>query len=489
MKRSKNFLLFLLCFLSFEGLAQTPIKFRKVIGNNGYDYAYSVTQTMDKGYVIGGATSSFGSGNSDLYAVKTDSMGIPRLQRTFGGINIDRGMSVKQTPDKGYAIFGYTNSFGAGGYDMYLVKIDSLFNLQWEKTYGGDDWDFGNSLELTSDGGYLLCGSTYSFGNGDQDYYLVKTDSNGDTTWTRTYGGANEDIARSAIETNDGGYILTGTSKSLGDNNGDIYTVKTYVNGDTAWTHKFGGSLADHGNDLIETLSGSYIIAGETSSFGSAPSNGIVLRLSLSGAHMNDYAIGTTGLNGFNSITEDRNQRIAMCGNTTGFGSTNGDMWFFILNSDWTFYNSSTYGTIKNDFGFSVDTTADRCWIMCGQTNGYNNGLEDMYLIKTDTNGLSGFTGSESNFIISVEEQSTLNSYEFSLSPNPASNEVNISFADKDGTSELVVTDVLGRELSVTRTDTSAPMILNATEFAEGIYFITLRNDKTLSTQRLIIHH
>ncbi len=170
----------LLC-LPFAAQAQTPVKFRKVIGNTGYDDGYSVQQTHDKGYIIGGATSSFGSGSTDMYAVKTDSMGIPRMHQPLGGINIERGYSIKETTDHGYIFLGYTNSYGAGGYDFYLVKMDSALIPQWTKTYGGTDWDFGYSVKQTADGGYILCGSTFSYGKGDQDYYLVRTDAGGDT--------------------------------------------------------------------------------------------------------------------------------------------------------------------------------------------------------------------------------------------------------------------------------------------------------------------
>ncbi|MGZ4118060.1 MAG: hypothetical protein ACXVPY_11285, partial [Bacteroidia bacterium] len=125
--RTKNFIfLFMaLFFLNASIDAQTTTKFRKVIGNSGYDQGFSAVQTLDKGYIVAGSTSSFGAGSTDVYVVKTDSMGHPIGQQTFGGINIDIGKCIRQTADKGYIITGYTNSFGAGGYDVYLIKLDS----------------------------------------------------------------------------------------------------------------------------------------------------------------------------------------------------------------------------------------------------------------------------------------------------------------------------------------------------------------------------
>jgi len=473
--------------------AQTTVKFRKVFGNSGYDYGYSAIQAKDHGYAICGSTSSLGSGNTDVLFLKTDSMGMPFKNKTFGGINIDIGQCIRQTSDKGYIIFGYTNSFGAGGYDLYLIKMDSLYNKEWEKTYGGSDWDFGNCAEQTTDGGYILCGSTYSFGKGEQDYFLVKTDVNGDTLWTKTYGGTNEDIAKSVIQTSDGGFILTGYTKSMGDTLGDFYTVKTNSTGDTLWTNKFGGTQADFGNDIIKSISGGYIVTGETSSLGTASSNGIVVRIDDLGATANVYAfcpVGATGLNGFNSITEDNLGRVALVGRNSGFGNMN-DAWFFVLNSDWTFYNASTFGTLKNEIGYSVETTSDKCWIICGTTTGFNNGLEDIYLIKTDTLGLAGFTGSETTVsIVGVQETVVKGNNGFIVYPNPANNSLNIDLYDNWGKQDntILITDILGKEIKNIRSGSSIPSI-DISDLEDGIYFISLKNESSFASQKVLIHH
>jgi hypothetical protein len=486
-------LILVLVFLGVLLEAQTPVKFRKVIGNSGYDYGYSASQASDKGYIIGGSTSSFGSGNTDMLFIKTDSLGIPFKNKTFGGINIDVAKCIRQTNDKGYILLGYTNSYGNGGYDFYLVKMDSLYNKEWEKTYGGSDWDFGNCIEQTADGGYILCGSTYSFGSGNEDYYLVKINSSGDTEWTKTYGGVNEDVAKSVIQTTDGGYVLTGYTKSFGDTLGDFYTVKTNALGDTIWTNKFGGMQADFGNDIVKSISGGYIITGETSSMGSASSNGIVVRISDFGITVNYYAfcpVGSTGTNGFNSITEDNYGRVALVGRNRASANFD-DVWFFVLNSDWTFYNASTFGTIKNETGFSVEKTADKCWIICGQTTGFNNGLDDIYLIKTDTMGLSGFTGSENNIsVVGVQESIVSAENGFMLFPNPANNNFNVNVFNSWGRqkNEIVITDIFGKEIQRIHS-VSTTTSIDVSSLENGIYFVSIKNENKISTQKLLIHH
>jgi hypothetical protein len=472
-------------------IAQTPVKFRKVLGNTGYDYGYSAIQTKDHGYIIGGSTSSFGSGNTDMFFVKTDSMGIPLKNKTFGGINIDKAQCIRQTNDKGFVLFGYTNSFGAGGYDLYLVKMDSLYNTEWEKTYGGTDWDFGNCIEQTADGGYILCGSTFSYGKGDEDYYLLKVNSAGDTLWTKTYGGTKEDVAKSVIQTIDGGYVLTGFTKSLGDELGDIYTIKTNSSGDTLWTNRFGGAQADFGNDVVESITGGYLVGGETSSIGFGNADGGLIHIDTAGALLRTTTIGGSQFDNIISIAEDRYGRIAMLGNTQGFGSLNQDFYFFIIDSGWWYANSTTYGTIKHENAFSVENTNDNGFILCGSTTGYNNGLEDIYLIKTDTFGLSGFTGSETNIsIVNVPEMYSQANNGFMVYPNPANNMLNIDIYNNwnKQVSEIVIFDILGKEIRHFKSGLSK-IYIDTSDLENGLYFIGLKNENSFSSQKLLIHH
>ncbi len=482
-------LLFLLCF-QVDVQSQTPVKFRKVIGNSGYDYGYSSKQTFDKGYVIGGSTSAFGSGNMDMYIVKTDSMGIPYGQKTIGGINIDQGKCIRQTNDSGYVFLGYTNSFGAGGYDLYLVKMDTAFNVQWSKTYGGTDWDFGSCVEQTSDGGYILCGSTYSFGKGDEDYYLIKTNSTGDTVWTKTYGGIKEDVANSVVQTSDGGYILTGTSKSLGDTLGDIFTIKTNSSGDTTWTNKFGGPKLDYGNDILESMNGGYIIGGESQSFSSS-SDGIILKIASTGSAATlMYQTYLAAFDNVESITEDATGRIGMTGKTVTGGDSygNGDVLFSMLKYDFSWLNATTFGFNNHDIGFSIEPTEDHGFIICGLTNSFNNFLGDIYLIKTDT---LGYATSVDNIVLTgIEKEEISKNSEFIIYPNPAADKLNISLVNTASSepSSIILTDILGKEIGEFEIENNS-LSINTTDLSDGMYYLTLKNKKNSSTQKLVIRH
>jgi hypothetical protein len=143
------------------------------------DEGHSLIQTSDGGYAIAGYTKSFGAGEADVYVVKLDAKGNLQWTKTIGGKAEDEGHSLIQTSDGGYAIAGHTKSFGAGEADVYVVKLDANGNLQWTKTIGGKGWDEGHSLIQTSDGGYAIAGYTESFGAGWKDVYVVKLDKNG----------------------------------------------------------------------------------------------------------------------------------------------------------------------------------------------------------------------------------------------------------------------------------------------------------------------
>ncbi len=248
--------------------ANGNVEWTKTYGGSGWDCGYSVQQTQDGGYIIAGYTFSFGAGYADVYLIKTDANGNVEWTKTYGGSDDDRGYSVQQTQDGGYIIAGETESFGAGGADVYLIKTDANGNVEWTKTYGGSDYDWGFSVQQTQDGGFIIAGVTSSFGAGSYDVYLIKTDANGDVEWTKTYGGSYDDWGKSVQQAQDGGYIIAGWTYSFGAGRCDVYLIKTDANGNVEWTKTYGGSDDDCGYSVQQTQDGGFIIAGKTESFG-----------------------------------------------------------------------------------------------------------------------------------------------------------------------------------------------------------------------------
>jgi hypothetical protein len=264
---SFSVLIYTVCF----GAAHAATMWSRTYGGTDWDSGYSVVQTEDGGYAIAGRTNSFGAGSADAWLVKTDADGITQWNQTYGGTNSEFGRSVAQTSDGGYAIAGYTGSFGAGSEDFWLVKTNATGNMQWNQTYGGTETDYGFSVAQTSDGGYAIAGFTGSYGAGGTDVWLVKTDADGIAQWNQTYGGTNSDYGYSMVKTSDGGYAISGSTLSYGAGSGDFFLVKTDAMGTMQWNETYGGTNVDEASSVVESSDGGYVMADGTLSFGPGP--------------------------------------------------------------------------------------------------------------------------------------------------------------------------------------------------------------------------
>ncbi|MFX0161857.1 MAG: hypothetical protein ACFE68_00785, partial [Candidatus Hodarchaeota archaeon] len=210
----------------------------KSFGGSEDDMGYSVDQTSDGGYILVGATKSFGSGGYDFLIVKTDENGNEEGAYTYGTTKDEVARCVKKTSDGGYVIAGYYSSIF--NYEFLLLKIDSNFNFLWVKDWGGASDDRAYCVDETDDGGYVLVGKTESFGAGSSDVWLIKTDAYGNELWNNTFGGTGYDMGYSVDQTSDGGYIITGYTNSYGAGEYDVWLIKTDVNGTEEWSKTFG---------------------------------------------------------------------------------------------------------------------------------------------------------------------------------------------------------------------------------------------------------
>jgi hypothetical protein len=460
----KAWVTFLILLLGRAAFSQ--IAFEMIYGGTGNDEGRCVRQTSDGGYIIAGSTSSFGSGLMDVYLLKVDSVGTRQWEKTFGSSNIDKAYSLDITSDSGFIICGYTNSFGSGGYDVYLIRTDKDGNSLWSKTYGGADWDFGNSVRQTVDGGFIITGGTYSFGNGNEDLYLIKTDSNGNTEWTKTLGGANDDIGNEVQLTTDSSYVIIGSSSSFGYGEKDFYLVRLNSLGDTLWTKTYGGIHNEEGNSVFQTSDLGFILAGYTNTFSLAgyddfylvktQANGDTLWTKIQGSPDNKRAT---------SIVASYDAGFTFTGLTTGGG--NDDALFWQTDSAGTWRTSGSAGGLSSDMGYSIQQTSDHGFIIVGYTNSFAAHPPYVFLVKTDS------TGSHPN-VISVNEQHA--SKEILVYPNPFSKSFTIKFNNSNTSDGIFyLYDVLGNNVRTVQVKNYSYVLQVQRESLErGIYFYKL---------------
>ncbi|MGA9099444.1 MAG: hypothetical protein WB392_11000 [Methanotrichaceae archaeon] len=248
---------------------QPQVEWSKTFGGQYSNGAWSLQKTEDGGYIIAGYTSSRGEG-SDLWLLKTDSNGSEQWNRTFGGSGEDVGYSVQQTGDGGYIVTGSTKSYGIGNERLWLLKTDSSGSKEWDRIFGGfvsSSGDGGWSVDQTDDGGYIVTGYTMSYGAGGKDLWLIKTNSTGYPQWDKTFGGSKDDVGMSVVQALDGGYVVAGRTASFGPGDDDIWLLKVDPKGNEQWNRTFGGPKDDVCFQVI-SLNDGYALTGRTESSG-----------------------------------------------------------------------------------------------------------------------------------------------------------------------------------------------------------------------------
>lgn len=376
----------LIILLSNYNLQSQPnVQWTKTFGGVNEDIGNSIEQTTDGGFIISASTESFGAGNRDIWLIKTDLNGDTLWTKTIGGSNsewVGAFNSIHQTYDGGYILIGSTNSIGAGGYDIWLIKTDSNGNKIWDKTFGGINDDQGVSLSQTNDGGFIIIGNGGPSGQIYWDLLLIKTDSSGNQVWAKLFGGFENDQGMSVKQTRDNGYIVVGTTRSFGNGLYDFWIIKTDTNGNALWTKTFGGSDDDVGYDILQTLDGGYIITGVVWSYGSGNQDIWLIKTDSNGNKVWDKTFGSSGDDEGFSIENTDDEGYIIVGFTDSFGNGNWDIWLIKTNKDGDIIWQKTIGGQNNDFGHSIKKILNSGYIIVGGTESFGAGNKDVYLVK-----------------------------------------------------------------------------------------------------------
>jgi len=359
----------------------------KHYGGTNDDGGKSIQQTSDGGYVVAGYTESYTYGNEDFAIYKLDSSGNKVWFKHYGGSDYDSARSIQQTSDGGYIVAGNTESYTYGNNDFAIYKLNSSGNKVWFKHYGGSNSDLAFSIQQTSDGGFIVLGNTYSYSYGLSDFAIYKLNSSGNKVWFKHYGGSSWEDGRSIQQTSDGGYILTGFTKSYTYGDYDIAIYKLNSSGNKVWFKHYGGIDNDRAFSIQQISDGGYVVAGYTESYTHGQTDIAIYKLNSSGNKVWFKHYGGSSYDSAYSIQQISDGGYIVAGSSSSFSFGSDDFAIYKLNSSGNKVWFKHYGGASQDWGYSIQQISDGGYVFAGQTSSYSHGGSDFALYKLDSNG------------------------------------------------------------------------------------------------------
>ncbi|RPI17286.1 MAG: T9SS C-terminal target domain-containing protein [Ignavibacteriae bacterium] len=525
--KSINLLYNIIPILIFTGTVKPQSQFQSIIGGTNSDVAWSITLSADGGYVTSGITSSFGSGFNDIYLIKFDANGAVQWTKTIGGIKNDGGNSIIRTTDNGYAVAGTTLSYGAGNYDFFIVKLDVNGAVQWSRTIGGAYLETALSITQTTDGGYAVTGFTLSFGSppGYYDMYVVKLDSGGSLQWSSSIGSTGNDLAYSIVQSSDGGYAvagsylkqfcivklnsdgtlqwskimdgigycislirtadngyaMTGYKYGISTTDADMCIVKLDSNGTVQWSRTIGGAYNDQGACIIQTTDGGYAVSGLTDSLGTGLYDVYLVKLDSNGTVQWSKTTGGNSAEYGWTIVQTTDGGYAVAGETLSFGESN-DVYFVKLDA----------------FGNTCVNSTSRTAVL-GTTNAFRSITPTVTAQNSNVTSPAPIISSGGNLtsVCLTGKQNISNEIpsSFSLSqnyPNPFNPKTIINYQlPMSNFVKLIIYDVMGKEIVTLVNEQlksgTYEVEWNASEFPSGVYFYRLQTESFKETKRMIL--
>ncbi|MCB9257552.1 MAG: T9SS type A sorting domain-containing protein [Chitinophagales bacterium] len=502
--------------LLFSQNSAPTIEWETSIGGSGYDKAFSIKQTSDGGYITAGISYSddadfnLNQGGSDCAIAKLSSTGNLEWTKSFGGTFYEAAKSILQTTDGGYLFVGYSSSSTGdvsnpiGGWDVWVVKLDNLGDIEWEKSLGGTQTEWASSVQQTSDGGYILAGYSrsnngdVSGNNGSDDCWIVKLNSTGVIQWQKTFGGSENDEATYIQETSDGGFIFAGHTLSnngnVSGNHGisDSWIVKLDINGTLEWQKTLGGSNTEIAYSISQTTDGGYIVGGFSNSTDGNVSahpvggNAWIVKLNNTGIIEWQKTYGGSDYDFINAILQSSNGDFLIAGHTY---SSDGDVvgnhgsvdgWLACLSNWGALKWQKPLGGSSRDSIASMIETSDGSIILAGSSKSsdgdvaFNNGDEDFWIVKlSPTVGIRDFT------------ETTL---DWKVYPNPCFNSFQIDL-DTENPFLIEVSNLLG-DIIYSKNSDQMTNTIDVENWSSGVYFVSIKDEKSyvLSTRKIVIN-
>ena len=351
-------------------------------GGANQDGGFGVTVDSSDNVYLVGETYSFGAGNADMVLVKYNGNGVRQWNHTWGGGSWDYGYGVAVDSSGNIYLAGTTWSFGAGLSDMILVKYNGNGVQQWNHTWGGGSWDFGYGVAVDSSGNIYLAGYTYSFGAGSYDMVLVKYDGNGLQQWNCTWGGANSDYGYGVAVDSSGNVYLVGETYSFGAGSCDMILVKYDGSGVQQWNRTWGGGNYNYGYGVAVDSSGNIYLAGDTESFWEGLSDMILVKYDGNGLQQWNCTWGGPENDDGRGVAVDSSGNIYFAGRTDSFGAGGDDMVLVKYDGNGVQQWNHTWGGPENDDGRGAAVDSSNNIYLAGGTNSFGAGNYDMVLVK-----------------------------------------------------------------------------------------------------------
>jgi hypothetical protein len=370
-------------------LLQAQITFERTYSNiNPYEQsAKEIVATGDGGYLMAGMTRTAIVNDSDLLIIKTNNIGDVQWTKQYGGPLPEYPNGILPLEDGGFFIIGYTKSYGGGNNDCWLIKINSSGDMAWSKTYGGSGDDEGKEIIKAADGNYVFVGRTnYSSGGSNFDGFLKKVDGSGNEIWTKYYGGGAYENMRSVRLCSDGGFIAIGQTLSFGAGGSDIYLVRTNSNGDATWTKTYGGPLEDDGNWVLANSDGSFTLTAETTSYGAGDFDVQAMKVDASGGEIWNKFYGGDKKDVSKTIRYTNDGGYIIGAISRSFGWINPQMWLVKINGNGDMVWDRNYGSWYHDHCHSVIPTPDGGYASVGHQVDVNE-FSRFFLVKTNSEG------------------------------------------------------------------------------------------------------
>lgn len=488
-------ILILLAVLGAAGSTTAQEQFIRTYGSTGYDAGRAVLQTEDGGYLLLSNTSSFELDNAQIMLVRVNERGDHLWNKFIGGELADVAQSIVSIADGGHVITGFTQTLDSA-YNISVFRTDAEGELMWAKRFGGKEWDLGKKVIALADGGFAIAGHTHSQGAGQGDAFLMRFNADGDTIWTRTYGGPMPDGAESLTASADGGFVLAGFTESLGSGMKDAWLLRLDGDGNEIWSKTFGGEEDDIAYGVVATSDGGFALCGSTAQGEFGGQNFYVVKVRADGElDWNPEISTSSGPNDdiWTDIIYNENTGELT---TSGFSAnpliSGADENMYISrrfsSGGWWAFLTRVYGGAGNDRAHGLIQTADQGYALVGETDGYLNRLQDIMLVKVDNDG-DGLP-----FTVDVQEVAVDGSnYEVVLYPNPSDGHSTLHIRGFDkwaaqlgAVLRLQVYDIAGRMIHQQAISTPlTPLSLDG--IAPGIYtFRILAGQHQMVAGRLV---